>query len=77
MRLSPVRFSGGFKMVNHPDKFLAGMRNCYVVVFTFAAFLGELFGKGIIPITDKLRGVEKSVTQISGAAFLHMRVRRC
>ena len=64
-------------MVDHPDKFLAGMRNCYVVVFAFAAFLGEVFGKGIIPITNKLRGVEKSVTQISGAAFLHMRARRC
>ena len=61
-------------MVDHPDKFLAGMRDCYVVMLAFAAFLGEVFGKGIIPVTNKLRGIEKCVTQISGAAFLHMRV---
>lgn len=64
-------------MVDHPDKFLAGMRNCYVVMLAFAAFLGKVFGKGIIPVTNKLRSVEKSVPQVSGAAFLHMRVRRC
>ena len=74
MRLSPVRFSGGFKMVNHPDKFLAGMRDCYIVVLAFAAFFGEVFGKSIVPLTDKLCSVEKSVAQISGAAFFHMRV---
>ena len=74
IRLSPVRFTGGFQMVDHPDKFLAGMRDCYVVVLTFAAFLGEIFGKCIIPIANKFRSVEKSVAQISGAAFLHMRV---
>ena len=28
-------------MVDHPDKFLAGMRNCYVVMLAFAAFLGN------------------------------------
>ena len=61
-------------MVDHPDELLAGMRNRYVVMFSFAAFLGEVFGEGIIPVTDKLRSVEKRITQISGAAFLHMRV---
>ena len=64
-------------MVDHPDELLAGVRNSYVVVFDFAAFLGEVFGKGIIPITDKFGCVEKSVSQVSGAAFLHMRARRC
>ena len=61
-------------MVNHSDEFLAGMRDRYVVMLAFAAFLGEVFGKGIIPTTDKLCGIEKSVSQISGTAFLHMRV---
>ena len=74
MRLSPVRFSGGFQMVDYPDEFFTGMGNCYVVMLAFAAFLGEVFGKSIVPLTDKLCSVEKSVTQISGAAFFHMRV---
>ena len=50
MRLSPVRFSGGFKMVNHSDKFLAGMRDCYIVVLAFAAFLGEVFGNNFLTV---------------------------
>ena len=61
-------------MVDHSDEFLAGMRDRYVVMLAFAAFLSQIFGKGIIPITDKLCSVKKSVTQISGAAFLHMRI---
>ena len=61
-------------MVDHSDEFLTGVRNCYVVMLAFAAFLGKILGKGIVPITDKLCGIEKSVAQISGAAFFHMRV---
>jgi hypothetical protein len=28
--LLPVRFSGGFQMVDHPDEFFTGMGDCYV-----------------------------------------------
>ena len=59
-------------MVDHPDEFFTGMGDCYVVMLAFAAFLGEVFGKGIIPVADKLGSVEKSVSQVSGSAFLHM-----
>ena len=61
-------------MVDYPDEFFTGMGNCYVVMLPFSAFLGEVFGKGIIPVADKLCGIENGVTQISGAAFLHVRI---
>ena len=61
-------------MIDHPDEFFTGMGDCYVVMLPFSAFLGEVFGKGIIPVADKLGSVEKSVSQVSGSAFLHMRV---
>ena len=61
-------------MVDNSDEFLTGMRDRYVVMLALAAFLCEVFSKGIIPITDIFCSVKKSVSQISGAAFLHMRV---
>ena len=61
-------------MVYNSDEFLAGMRDCHVVMLTFATFFSQILGKGIIPTTDKLCGVEKGVAQVSGAAFLHVRI---
>ena len=61
-------------MVDNSDEFFTGVRNCYVVMLTFAAFFSKVFSEGIIPITDKLCGIKKCITQISGAAFLHVRI---
>ena len=43
-------------MVDHPDEFFTGMRDRNAVVLDFAAFLGKIFGKGIIPTTDIFLG---------------------
>lgn len=43
-------------MVDHPDEFFTGMRDHNAVVLDFAAFLGKIFGKGIIPMTDIFLG---------------------
>lgn len=43
-------------MVDHPDEFFTGMRDRNAVVLDFAAFLGKIFGKGIIPMTDIFLG---------------------
>ena len=49
-------------MVNNSDEFLASVSNGYVVVLPLASFLSKIFGKRIVPITDKLCSVEQSVT---------------
>ena len=43
-------------MADHPDEFFTGMRDRNAVVLDFAAFLGKIFGKGIIPTTDIFLG---------------------
>ena len=43
-------------MADHPDEFFTGTRDRNAVVLDFAAFLGKIFGKGIIPMTDIFLG---------------------
>ena len=43
-----------------------------IIVLSLSPLLGEVGGEIRIPITDKLRGVENGVAQVSGASFLHV-----
>ena len=50
------------------------MGNGDVVVFSFRTLLGKIGSEGVIPDADVLGGIEKSVAEVTGTAFLHVRV---
>ena len=41
------------------------MRDSDVVVFALGSLLGEISGKGRLPITDEFGGIEESVAEIT------------
>ena len=48
------------------------MGNGDVVVFSFRTLLGKIGGESVIPDADVLGGIEKSVAEVTGTAFLHV-----
>ena len=61
-------------MVNQSHKLLGSVRYGNIVVLTFASFLGKVFTERRIPITNEFGGIEKSISQIPGTTFFHMRI---
>lgn len=43
-------------------------------MFALCAFFGEISGKDRVPLADVFGSVVKSIAQVSGTSFLHMRV---
>ena len=50
------------------------MRERNVVVLPLGPFLGKVSGKGRVPMTDVFCGIVKSVAQVTGTSFFHVRV---
>ena len=55
-----------------PHQLLGCVGNGYIVVLALCPLLCQISGKGWVPKADIFGGVEKCVTELSGAPFLHV-----
>ena len=57
---------------NKAHQFFGCMRDSDIVMLALGPFLSEISSKGWVPKADILGGIVKSITQVSGASFLHV-----
>ena len=67
-----VSLPGFLESEDQANKFLGGMGNSNVVVFTFCPFLGKIGSESMIPDADVLGGIEKGIAEVTGTALLHV-----
>lgn len=60
-----VWLAGFFHRINQPHKFLCGVGNGNVVVFSFRNFFLKICAKCFIPVADILGSIDQSKTQIA------------
>ena len=60
-----IRFSRLLQGIDQPHEFLHGMGQDNIVVFSFGTFLGKVFSKDRVPVTDVLGCVVEGVSQIA------------
>ena len=58
-----IRFSRLLQGIDQPHEFLHGMGQGNIVVFSFGTFLGKVFSKDRVPVTDVLGCVVEGVSQ--------------
>ena len=59
-----IRFSRLLQGIDQSHEFLHGMGQGNIVVFSFGTFLGKVFSKDRVPVTDVLGCVVEGVSQI-------------
>ena len=64
IRLGFIFFAGSLQVVNHPDEFFAGMRDCDILMLTLFAFLLQIIRKVRRPIANELCRIKKSISEV-------------
>src|SRR5574344_170894 len=72
-----ICFSRLLQSVDQPHEFLCGMGQGNIVMLSFGTFLGKVFSKDRIPMTDILGCVVKGISQITRTTLLHVSVTVC